>query len=119
MALNKKVSRKTEVVAEVEETPVAPAVEEVVEAEEVKSEVEKAEEMIKNSEVLMTAGITFDAEEPKKPPVEVTKRVKIATVKDHSCVIGGTHYHFEKDKVVSVPEHVKNILKKAGLLAPV
>lgn len=46
------------------------------------------------------------------------KFVKIKLVKDHYCHIGGEHYQFIKDKQYNVPENVKRILLKAGLLAP-
>lgn len=60
-------------------------------------------------------GVTITA--PK--PIVSTKAttVKVATVCDHSCHIGGKPYHFKKGVPTSVPEPVKQILKNAGLLA--
>lgn len=48
------------------------------------------------------------------------KKVKIRPAKDHKCIIGGEHYSFSKDKIVSVPPHVKEILGNSslGLLKP-
>lgn len=46
------------------------------------------------------------------------KNVKISLRIDHSCVIGGEHYHFVKGKQYNVPYEVKSILKQAGLLMP-
>lgn len=46
------------------------------------------------------------------------KKVKVTTVRDHACTIGGQQYAFKKGKVVVVPENVKRVLKKAGILAP-
>lgn len=53
------------------------------------------------------------------PPAAVPKptTVKVATVCDHSCHIGGVPYHFKKGVITPVPEPVKEILRNAGLLA--
>ena len=56
-------------------------------------------------------------EEPVYAAPAKEKTVKVATVCDHSCFIGGTCYHFRKGEVTSVPEPIKDILKNAGLLA--
>lgn len=54
---------------------------------------------------------------PKNPTPTKATTVKVATVCDHSCHIGGKPYHFKKGVPTSVPEPVKQILKNAGLLA--
>ena len=86
----------------VEETPVAESKEEV-------APVEKTEEV---SETEPT--VTF--EDKKSTPIE--KNVKICLREKHSCIIGGTAYHFEKGKQYNVPESVKSILMQADLLMP-
>ncbi len=48
----------------------------------------------------------------------VIKNVKIVLIEDHRCNIGGNWYAFKAGKHYNVPENVKNILKDAGLLAP-
>lgn len=60
-------------------------------------------------------GVTITAPETKVSTKATT--VKVATVCDHSCHIGGIPYHFVKGVPTSVPEPVKQILKNAGLLA--
>lgn len=44
--------------------------------------------------------------------------VKIKVCKNHNCCIGSVHYQFVVGKQYNVPENVKRILLKAGLLAP-
>ena len=54
---------------------------------------------------------------PKSTAPTKATTVKVATVCDHSCYIGGKPYHFKKGVPTNVPEPVKQILKNAGLLA--
>lgn len=54
---------------------------------------------------------------PKNTTPTKATTVKVATVCDHSCYIGGKPYHFKKGVPTNVPEPVKQILKNAGLLA--
>lgn len=61
--------------------------------------------------------ITFNPD-PVGSKAQEQKKVKVSTVRDHSCTIGGQSYAFKKGKVVVVPENVKRVLKKAGILAP-
>lgn len=59
---------------------------------------------------------------PSIPEVVVpTKetRVKVATTCNHSCHIGGEAYHFVAGVTTYVPRPVKDILKRAGLLAAI
>lgn len=100
------------------EEPVTPAVEETQEKPEQQEEptqdtvvVEPKEE--KPTDEKVTA--TLDA------PVDTAKaqtNVRVATDRDHSCVIGGVRYTFYKGKQQPVPVHVKETLMKAGLLLP-
>ena len=81
-----------------EETPVeveAPEVE--VEEPEVKVDVEKAEVNVSN-----------------KP----SGNVKIRMRTDHKCCIAMERYDLKAGKTYVVPVNVKNILNRAGLLAP-
>lgn len=74
-----------------------------------------------------------EIEEPKKeePKVEVdTENTKVDTSKkpegtvkirmrvDHKCCIAMERYDLKEGKTYIVPENVKRILNKAGLLAP-
>ena len=70
-----------------------------------------------------------EVEEPKKEEevVEVTPiqkkeapkgNVRVRLNKNHHCFIGGEYYNFTKGNCYLVPENVKCILNKAGLLAP-
>lgn len=81
----------TEVVAEVPNITVAPEVEE--------------------PDVVLTEEV-----EAKKVP---DKKVKVRLNCDHKCHIGTTNYHFIKGKVYTVPQNVKTILQRAGLLSAI
>lgn len=81
--------------------------EEVVE-ETVVEEVETTEEP-KGLEV----DVTPVAEEPK-----VKGNVRIRMKNDHHCYIGGEHYVLTAGQCYNVPANVKDILNKAGHLAP-
>ena len=61
--------------------------------------------------------ITFNADIPVKIPAS-EKLVRVATFDNHTCVIGGKRYTFIKGVCQNVPSNVKEILKRAGLLAP-
>lgn len=63
------------------------------------------------------SSITFNADIPANVPVS-EKLVRVATSNDHTCVIGGKRYSFVKGVCQNVPSNVKDILKRAGLLAP-
>lgn len=47
-----------------------------------------------------------------------TVNAKIRMRENHQCTIAMVRYDFEKGKVYSVPENVKDILNEAGLLLP-
>lgn len=51
----------------------------------------------------------------KKKPEE---RVKVRARVDHTCTIAMERYEFKAGQVYKVPRNVKNILNRAGLLAP-
>lgn len=51
----------------------------------------------------------------QKSPV---KNVKILPKCDHTCCIGGTRYFLKKGVQTNVPQEVKDILNKSGLLMP-
>ena len=50
----------------------------------------------------------------KKPNGNVKIRMRV----DHKCCIAMERYDLKADKVYTVPENVKEILNKAGLLSP-
>lgn len=51
----------------------------------------------------------------QKPAV---KNVKILPKENHSCCIGGVRYFLKKGVQTNVPQEVKDILNKSGLLMP-
>lgn len=57
---------------------------------------------------------TSSVDDSKKPE----NMVKVRMRTDHKCTIGGELYQLESGKVYTVPENVKRILNKAGLLSP-
>lgn len=88
----------------VEEQEVVKTEEEVVET----APVEEVEET--------TPTVTFEEKTSKEP---VQKNVKVRLKTNHSCVVGGVAYHFEKGKLTNVPLEVKSILLQADLLMPI
>lgn len=66
-------------------------------------------------------GVTIEGleEQEKKTVAPIPpKSVKIKMAMSHRCNIGGTVYNLEKGKTYVVPENVKHILSKSGLLLP-
>ena len=57
---------------------------------------------------------TSSIDDSKKPE----NMVKVRMRTDHKCTIGGELYQLESGKIYTVPENVKRILNKAGLLSP-
>lgn len=71
---------------------------------------------------VLNNGITVDksnieVDEGNIPEV-VEKNVKIRMRVSHRCTIAKERYDLEAGKVYTVPKNVRNILNKAGLLAP-
>lgn len=100
---------------EVDETPVE-VVEEVESVEEV--EVEETQEVVE-VETTATDDVVVDTESAKvnesnKPSGKVKIRMRV----DHKCCIAMVRYDLVAGKTYTVPENVKSILSKAGLLAP-
>lgn len=90
-------------------------------------------EKLENPEANLEPGVSEEKEEVIKvePENEVRvvdnttissepqfRNVKVKLSKNHKCSIGGVWYNFEKGKVYPVPEYVKDILSRAGLLLP-
>lgn len=77
-----------------------------------------AENVEKSNESGITASIVYNEEKssPKEIPV---KMVRVMTNTNHTCSIGGVRYTFTKGVCKNVPSQVKEILRKAGLLAPI
>ena len=93
------------------------------------SEIDVVEET--KSDVVVEEPTVVEVEEPSKTDdVEVTVEeptintkkfngnVKIRMRVDHKCCIAMERYDLKEGKVYTVPENVKNILNKAGLLSP-
>lgn len=117
MAVKKAKETKVEEVVEVTE---------VLEVEEVVTETE--EEMVEET-IEVTEVEVAEVIEEVKPTVEVdTKsaqeseraegKVKIRMRVDHKCCIAMERYDLKAGKTYTVPENVKGILNRAGLLAP-
>ena len=128
------VSEKKEVEVETVDNPDVVAPEEPMEDKTVDEpttdeEPEKAEEQKEAPVEEASAPTIVEVEEPKKEEevVEVTPiqkkeapkgNVRVRLNKNHHCFIGGEYYNFTKGNCYLVPENVKCILNKAGLLAP-
>ena len=59
--------------------------------------------------------VTFNETLEQKSAV---KNVKILPKENHNCSIGGVRYYLRKGVQQSVPEEVKAVLLKSGLLMP-
>ena len=103
------------------------------ETKNVEVEVETTEEVVETVEVEETTVEVpeVEVEEPKKDDVVVDTEsanvnnsnkpngnVKIRMRVDHKCCIAMERYDLKAGKTYVVPENVKTILNKAGLLAP-
>lgn len=125
----KKVQKVEEVKVEtpvVDETPEV-SVPENVKVETPVEESEKAETTAEEQETAPEVDVTVpDVEEPEvsvdTSSVDESKKpenmVKIRMRTNHKCSIGGELYQLDGGKVYTVPENVKRILNKAGLLSP-
>ena len=92
------------------------------------TEVETVEVDVEATEVVETVEVEIPEVEVEEPKVEVntnateSKRaegtVKIRMRVDHKCCIAMERYDLKEGKTYIVPENVKTILNKAGLLAP-
>lgn len=61
------------------------------------------------------AEVSMDMDKPQKAPVH---HIRVRTNRDHRCCVGGVWYDFKKGIPIGVPDEVKEILLKAGLLMP-
>lgn len=111
------------------ETPVVDETPEVTVPENVKVETpeESEKETTAPEQETPEVGVTVpDVEEPEvsvdTSSIDDSKKpenmVKVRMRTDHKCTIGGELYQLESGKVYTVPENVKRILNKAGLLSP-
>lgn len=88
-------------------------------------------EHITSDEIDETIEVTVKVEEPSKSDIDVSVEdavvntakkpngnVKIRMRVDHKCCIAMERYDLKEGKVYTVPENVKNILNRAGLLSP-
>ena len=121
-----------------EETKKEVAVEVEVPVEEETKEVEATVDTEVDSETGTTEESAVETTEVEIPEVEVetpvedsvevdtesikaskpSGNVKIRMRVDHRCTIAMETYDLKKDKTYTVPQNVKNILNRAGLLAP-
>lgn len=111
------------------ETPVVDETPEVTVPENVKVETpeESEKEITAPEQETPEVDVTVpDVEEPEvsvdTSSIDDSKKpenmVKVRMRTDHKCTIGGELYQLESGKVYTVPENVKRILNKAGLLSP-
>lgn len=111
------------------ETPVVDETPEVTVPENVKVETpeESEKETTAPEQETLEVDVTVpDVEEPEvsvdTSSIDDSKKpenmVKVRMRTDHKCTIGGELYQLESGKVYTVPENVKRILNKAGLLSP-
>ena len=120
MAVKKAVKKDTTPEVEVQETP-------VVETEEVSVDTEVGDNT-KEVEVETDVEVSVPEEE-KESEVEIDskavedktvvhKNVRVRANRDHRCFIGGELYDLKEGQCYNVPEFVKSVLNKAGILAP-
>ena len=76
--------------------------------------IEEPKKEPKKEEVKIEDEVTLVQNNTK--PIE-PKNVRVVLNKNHKCHIGGNWYSFERDKQYNVPENVKSVLRKAGLLS--
>lgn len=88
--------------------------------EETKSDVEVEEPtVVEVEEPTKADDVEVTVEEPISPNTKkFNGNVKIRMRVDHKCCIAMERYDLKAGKVYAVPENVKNILNKAGLLSP-
>lgn len=115
MAVKKVETKATEVEKNVEVEVATPVEAENVEVE-VTPEVEipevEVEEPKADVEVDTKSVVVKESDRPKNGSVKIRMRV------DHKCCIAMERYDLKAGKTYVVPENVKRILNKAGLLAP-
>ena len=111
------------------ETPVVDETPEVTVPENVKVETPEENEKETTAPEQETPEVDVTVPDVEEPEVSVDtssiddskkpeNMVKVRMRTDHKCTIGGELYHLESGKVYTVPENVKRILNKAGLLSP-
>ena len=111
------------------ETPVVDETPEVTVPENVKVETPEENEKETTSPEQETPEVDVTVPDVEEPEVSVDtssiddskkpdNMVKVRMRTDHKCTIGGELYQLESGKVYTVPENVKRILNKAGLLSP-
>lgn len=111
------------------ETPVVDETPEVTVPENVKVETPEESEKETTAPEQETSEVDVTVPDVEEPEVSVDtssiddskkpeNMVKVRMRTDHKCTIGGELYQLESGKVYTVPENVKRILNKAGLLSP-
>lgn len=108
----RKLKREVEVIDEVNEV-----------VSEVDNEVSEVEEICVEDTEQKTEPIGLQVEptvveEAKATVTSNNGNVRIRANRKHHCFIGGTHYYLEKGQCYNVPMNVKEILNRAGILAP-
>lgn len=108
MAVRKK-NTTVEVVEEQNVEVTEPVVEEVVE-EEKKTVPDNPTDVVIDTESLKV--------DESKIPEDIDKNVRIRMRTDHHCVVAMQRYDLKAGQCYNVPVNVKEILNRAGLLAP-
>ena len=88
---------------------------EIVDVKAKKAETETKKDPIESAKKAVEEN--KEVKEEAKKPVK-SKLVEIRMRDNHHCWIAKEHYTFQKGETYKVPENVKNILAKAGLLDP-
>lgn len=112
MAVRKTTKATEEITVDVEvvDTPVVEE-QEVVEVPEVEVQEVEVEEP-KKEDVVVDTSVAEVKESKNNGKVKIRMRV------DHKCCIAMERYDLKAGKTYTVPENVKRVLNKAGLLAP-
>ena len=107
----KKAKKENEIEVDIA-TAVVDPIDEIDEVEETKSDVVVEEPAKDDVEVTVEDTVVDNT---RKPNGNVKIRMRV----DHKCCIAMERYDLKAGKVYTVPENVKNILNKAGLLSPI
>lgn len=119
MAVKKKVDKAVEAEVKVDvqvETPVEEVQEDVIETNEGEESADKTPE-VEIEEEKAEVNVDLDnatVNTSNKPDGKVKIKMRV----DHRCTIAMERYDLVAGKTYIVPRNVKNILNKAGLLAP-
>lgn len=94
-----------------------------VETENVSNEEVEVDYSSESSDIDLVVDVVTDPVEDEEQKEKILGRrggmAKVATNRNHKCNIGGQVYYFVEGEVQTVPKNVKEVLLRAGILAPI